>query len=125
MSEDAKRIVAIVAIVLGIISLAAAICLPICGVFLGFVGAVLGIVAIRSESKVLAIVALAMNLVVIVLSLVIWFLSAAWLMGKVDIPGLPRPRIGPPHAAPLDGGTDTAPLGTSPPDAALLDPFAP
>ncbi len=61
VSEQTKRVLAIVSVVVGLLGIGCAVCFAACGAVVGIGGLVCGILAIRSESKVLAIVGVVVN----------------------------------------------------------------
>lgn len=73
--NDKTKVLAIISLVLGILGLGAW-CLPICGGPLALAGIVLGVLGIRGEGKIMAIIGLALN----GLALIATIVNAAWGM---------------------------------------------
>jgi hypothetical protein len=86
--NDKTKLLAIISLVLGILGLGAW-CLPICGGPLALAGIVLGILGVRGEGKIMAIIGLALN----GLALIATIVNAAWGM-KMAMDG-DHPLIGP------------------------------
>jgi len=97
MDEDKAKKLAIASLVLGLLGLAAW-CLPICGGPLAIIGIVLGVMGLKSQGRVMAIIGLVLN----GLALLATIVNAAWGMKMAMdgehpfAPAPPQGQYGPP-----------------------------